>query len=567
MIYHTFAFHNLPAHKLLPHLIDFIEQSSLSYLPWHPCWLNNDGQQVIGLLPKTSWTAYSSSDPVSTTLKQSNLNIEILKTSRQDSDTLNSHYDRYGIDHQSWIEELTHYCNQSLMQQQSSNSPLACYPSGTAFHSGLMGFIGYDIGARALAASPEIEVANQPCAFLGHYDVYLKPCSTQGWELHTESLISQAVKDTIVFYLQQFDERLLDLLQHSVSAPALPLTALWSAEQYAQAFTQTQQYLYHGDSYQINLTQKWQGKLATSADCALSADNFDQNPSLVDYLPDLHQNTEAPFAGYLALTHSSHHKPLSNNTEPLVKNTDANNNATAGNDTVNYNLATNCDPSFHLGFELLSCSPELFVLFNKTESGDPSQPSKPQIITKPIKGTLPRGATKEQDEQLKQQLAQSEKDKAENVMIVDLLRNDLGKYAEVGSVKVPKLFAIESFSNVHHMVSTITAVIKKEHHPLTVLFNSLPAGSITGTPKKRAVEIISELEVAPRGAYCGTLGFFNFDGTGQWSVLIRSLQADSEGQVSLWAGGGITVGSNCDSEYQECHDKVGNLLAILDPKV
>ena len=206
------------------------------------------------------------------------------------------------------------------------------------------------------------------------------------------------------------------------------------------------------------------------------------------------------------------------------------------------------------------------MLFNKTEVDDPAQPSQSQIITKPIKGTLPRGATKEQDERLKQQLAQSEKDKAENVMIVDLLRNDLGKYAEVGSVKVPKLFAIESFSNVHHMVSTVTAIIKEEYHPLTVLFNSLPAGSITGTPKKRAVEIISELEVAPRGAYCGTLGFLNFDGTGQWNVLIRSLQADSEGQVSLWAGGGITVGSNCDSEYQECHDKVGNLLAILDPK-
>lgn len=541
MIYHTFTFHNLPAHQLLPHLIDFIEQSSLVHLPWHPCWLNNEGQQVIGLLPKTSWTAYNSSDPDATTLKESNLNIEILKTSRQEPDVINSGYDHYNISYQSWIDELTHYCNQSFLQQQSKSSPTSSRASDTSYYSGLMGFIGYDIGARALAASPEIALANQPCAFLAHYDVYLKPCATQGWALHTESFTPQAVKDAIVYYLQQFEEKLLDLLKHSMSPPALPLTALWSAEQYAQAFKQTQQYLYQGDSYQINLTQKWQGTLATSADCTHSADNFNQNPSLVDYLPDLHQNTKAPFAGYLALTHNPSHDPLSKTT-------------------------AKCDPSFHLEFELLSCSPELFVLFNKTEVDDPTQPSQPQIITKPIKGTLPRGATKEQDEQLKQQLAQSEKDKAENVMIVDLLRNDLGKYAEVGSVKVPKLFAIESFSNVHHMVSTITAIIKEEYHPLTVLFNSLPAGSITGTPKKRAVEIISELEVAPRGAYCGTLGFLNFDGTGQWNVLIRSLQADSEGQVSLWAGGGITVGSNCDSEYQECHDKVGNLLKILDPK-
>ena len=100
-----------------------------------------------------------------------------------------------------------------------------------------------------------------------------------------------------------------------------------------------------------------------------------------------------------------------------------------------------------------------------------------------------------------------------------------------------------------------------------MLFGSLPAGSITGTPKKRAVEIIAELEAKPRGAYCGTMGYLNFDGSGQWNVLIRTLQAVSleEGnkQISLWAGGGITVASECDCEYQECLDKVGNLLAVL----
>ena len=149
-------------------------------------------------------------------------------------------------------------------------------------------------------------------------------------------------------------------------------------------------------------------------------------------------------------------------------------------------------------------------------------------------------------------------------MIVDLLRNDLGKYAKTGSVEVPQLFNIESFSNVHHMVSTITAELKPEAHPLAVLFGSLPAGSITGTPKKRAVEIIAELEAGPRGAYCGTMGYMNFDGSGQWNVLIRTLQSDvTTGQVSLWAGGGITVASNCSAEYQECLDKVGNLLTVL----
>ena len=213
-------------------------------------------------------------------------------------------------------------------------------------------------------------------------------------------------------------------------------------------------------------------------------------------------------------------------------------------------------------FELLSCSPELFFTFNKD-----GNTGKHHIRTKPIKGTMPRGLNTEQDNAYKQQLIDSEKDRAENVMIVDLLRNDLGKYAKIGSVKVPQLFAIESFSNVHHMVSTITAELKTDTHPLKVLFGSLPAGSITGTPKKRAVEIISELEGEARGAYCATLGYINFDGSGQWNVLIRTLQAQHKlgkaGQVSLWAGGGITVASDCDAEYQECLDKVGNLLGVL----
>ena len=254
---------------------------------------------------------------------------------------------------------------------------------------------------------------------------------------------------------------------------------------------------------------------------------------LIDYLPALNRNTQAPFAGYLA-----------------VNDFDSEISA----DTQEYQ------------FELLSCSPELFFTFIKDNNS-----GKHHICTKPIKGTMPRGLNTAQDNAYKQQLIDSEKDRAENVMIVDLLRNDLGKYAKFGSVKVPQLFAIESFSNVHHMVSTITAELKTDSHPLKVLFGSLPAGSITGTPKKRAVEIISELEGAARGAYCGTLGYMNFDGSGQWNVLIRTLQADTlsndkleqERHVSLWAGGGITVASDCNAEYQECLDKVGNLLGVL----
>lgn len=147
-------------------------------------------------------------------------------------------------------------------------------------------------------------------------------------------------------------------------------------------------------------------------------------------------------------------------------------------------------------------------------------------------------------------------------MIVDLLRNDLGRYAKVGTVKTPKRFAIESFASVHHMVSTITATLQDKVSPLQLLFDSLPAGSITGTPKKRACQIIAELESHERGAYCGTLGFMNADGTGQFNVLIRTLQATGD-HVELWAGGGITIGSSLDDEYQECWHKVGKIVDVL----
>ncbi len=176
---------------------------------------------------------------------------------------------------------------------------------------------------------------------------------------------------------------------------------------------------------------------------------------------------------------------------------------------------------------------------------------------------MPRYTDPILDEQSKQTLKNSEKDQAENVMIVDLLRNDLSVYAETGSVKTPKLFNIESFKQVHHMVSEITATLKAEINPLDVLLSALPGGSITGAPKIRAMQIIEELEGTPRGAYCGSMGYFNFDGTGSWNILIRSIQKYQH-EVSLWAGGGITIASDCDAEYQECFDKVSAMLDLLN---
>ncbi|MEX1056131.1 MAG: anthranilate synthase component I family protein, partial [Natronospirillum sp.] len=162
--------------------------------------------------------------------------------------------------------------------------------------------------------------------------------------------------------------------------------------------------------------------------------------------------------------------------------------------------------------QLLSLSPERFL---KVDHG--------HLETKPIKGTRPRGQTTEEDEALLQALQESEKDRAENLMIVDLLRNDLGKTAVTGSVQVPHIFAIESYANVHQLVSTVTAELHADHSPLHALMSAFPGGSITGAPKKRAMEIIAELEPHRRGPYCGSLFYADVTGRLDSNILIRSV--------------------------------------------
>ncbi|KZZ47616.1 hypothetical protein A3759_18245 [Thalassolituus sp. HI0120] len=201
------------------------------------------------------------------------------------------------------------------------------------------------------------------------------------------------------------------------------------------------------------------------------------------------------------------------------------------------------------GLTLFSVSPERFIQID----GD-------RIETKPIKGTLPRGTTSELDRKLMQQLAASNKNKAENLMIVDLLRNDLSRSAEPHSVTVEKLFELESHANVHHLVSTISARKSADKSHLDVILDAFPGGSITGAPKKRAMEIIEELEIKPRGLYCGSLGYFDDAGHSDFNILIRSIVATKEG-AECWGGGGVTVDSTADDEYQEIMDKVGKILA------
>lgn len=138
-----------------------------------------------------------------------------------------------------------------------------------------------------------------------------------------------------------------------------------------------------------------------------------------------------------------------------------------------------------------------------------------------------------------------------------------GEYERIIERRSFSLLDMKRFNQVHHMVSEVEATLKAEVHPFHVLLSALPGGSITGAPKIRAMQIIEELEGAPRGAYCGSMGYFNFDGTGSWNILIRSIQKFQD-EVSLWAGGGITIASECEAEYQECFDKVSALLNLLN---
>lgn len=184
------------------------------------------------------------------------------------------------------------------------------------------------------------------------------------------------------------------------------------------------------------------------------------------------------------------------------------------------------------------------------------------VLTQPIKGTRPRSSDAACDMLLAAELQASDKDRAENLMIVDLLRNDLGKICETGSVRVDKLFELHSFSNVHHLLSSISARLGREHSPLDLLRSCFPGGSITGAPKRRAMQIIEELEPDGRAVYCGAIGYIGFDGRMDSNVIIRTLLCDAP-SILCWGGGGIVADSVWSAEYQECYDKINNLINTL----
>jgi para-aminobenzoate synthetase component 1 len=204
------------------------------------------------------------------------------------------------------------------------------------------------------------------------------------------------------------------------------------------------------------------------------------------------------------------------------------------------------------GGAVLSSSPERFLAVRER-----------LVETCPIKGTRPRSADPKEDALYAQQLRASLKDQAENVMIVDLLRNDLSKACLPGSVRVPSLFQLQSFATVHHLVSTVRGELEPGVHALDLLRGCFPGGSITGAPKVRAMQIIEELEPCRRGVYCGSIGYIGFNGDMDCNIALRTFMFNGR-RLYCAAGGGIVMDSVCRDEYQESLDKAAAMLKLFD---
>lgn len=354
------------------------------------------------------------------------------------------------------------------------------------FNGGALGYFSYDL-ARRLETLPRIasDEENLPEMVIGIYSWVLIVDHQQkkSWLVTDKKEVPQDL-------MTQFSTITTCQNENSFSVLDKPQSNM-DKKTYQNAFNKIKAYLFEGDSYQVNLSQRF---------CSPCSGNPWQA-----YIA-LRKLNPAPFSAYL-----------------------------------NFPQA-----------QILSSSPERFlkVIHNEVE-------------TKPIKGTRPRLYDKIADQQQKKALSNSTKDRAENLMIVDLLRNDISKNCQEGSIKVDKLFAVESFSTVHHLVSTVKGILAEGQHALDLLRSCFPGGSITGAPKIRSMEIIEELEPNNRGIYCGAIGYIGFNGNMDSSIAIRTL-VHSGNTIRFWAGGGIVNDSIMEDEYQESFDKATVLLQLLE---
>jgi para-aminobenzoate synthetase component 1 len=374
-------------------------------------------------------------------------------------------------------------------------------PPGPPFAGGLVGYLGYDLGRR-FERLPEIARVDQhlPMLRLALHDWVL------AWDRRTGAawLAARAVDGDVV-RLQGRMEEVRARVRASVareepSAPSIPssFASLTPHDAWVRDVEAVRSAIGRGDIYQANLTRRLEAP-------------FDGDPWPV--FRRLRTGDPALFAGFLDIG------PSPANGRPRA---------------------------------LLSASPEPFL----------SVDAQGVVSTDPIKGTRPRGRTREQDRALARELLASPKDQAENVMIVDVLRNDLGRVCEPGSVRVPRLLRLERTAAVQHLVTTVTGQLRPDADAFDLLASAFPGGSITGAPKIRAMELIERLEPVRRGPYCGAMLWLGPDGRMGSSILIRTFVADGE-RLTLHVGGGITWRSDPEAEWDETVAKARGPLSSI----
>jgi para-aminobenzoate synthetase component 1 len=274
-------------------------------------------------------------------------------------------------------------------------------------------------------------------------------------------------------------------------SPSLELRSSFTREAYLAAVERVREYIFAGDIFQANLSQRFEATLRQPA---------------WDFYRCLRERNAAPFAAYVDFPEA----------------------------------------------QIVSASPERFLRVDASR----------HVETRPIKGTRPRGVGPEHDAALGQALAESAKDRAENLMIVDLMRNDLSRVCAPGTIRVSELFSLEHYATVHHLVSTVVGELAPGADAIDLLRASFPGGSITGAPKLRAMEVIAELEPSRRGVYCGSIGYWSLTGELDTSIAIRTALLQDD-RIYFSAGGGIVADSDPEQEYLETLDKARAMIDAL----
>ena len=386
----------------------------------------------------------------------------------------------------------------SALLEPFAAEPVAGLPP---FQGGAAGYVGYDWGAQ-LERVPRTRYDDLaiPDVMLGLYDwvIAWDHQTKRAWVISTGIPEQGAARrERAARRLAFVKERLAERRSDRLAAPSYPvpdvpgLRSNFTREGYLDAVARVIEYVYAGDIFQANLSQRLEAPLAGTP---------------FELYRRLWQRNPAPFAAYLAF-----------------------------GDVV-----------------VVSSSPERFLCVDAGR----------RVETRPIKGTRPRGVGPEHDAALALALAESDKDRAENVMIVDLLRNDLSRVCQPGTVRVPELFALEHYQTVHHLVSTVVGELAPELDALDLLRAAFPGGSITGAPKVRAMQIIAELEPTQRGVYCGSIGYLSATGALDSSIVIRTYLVVGR-DVYFQVGGGIVADSDPEQEYRETLDKARGLIAAL----